>query len=238
MIFGAVCRWAPKTTVGGSSTPPASKSQISTVREVVGLIASSASGIVAFCTLFGIKLPIPFLAPVTAELSKQPRLFLGFSLLLLSCLLLNASFRRFQDRRAEDWLRAVGEEGDNWARGCYSELIRRHVRLLAMSKNELAVRAGIRRRDAGFIINHPDYFPRADVVKAVRRALMVPVEWPAGGYGDKCTKERLLWYSKKGYAALTAEKIEGLTSEVRRTVLDAIEQQRRADLNPKRGRYE
>lgn len=105
--------------------------------------------------------------------------------------------------------------------------------MLLMTRKELAHLTGLFSWEADFIMRNPEFIPRSDLHEPMRVALMVGPKWPQEGYGDECTKERLLWYASKGYSGITAEKVEKWTPEIRAAVLEMLEEERRDDL--KRG---
>jgi hypothetical protein len=122
----------------------------------------------------------------------------------------------------------------------YSELIREHVPLLHISVAEFSAQTGLRRRTARYLLDHPLFIPRPELLESICRALLVPPEWLEGGigYGDDCVERRLVryhdHYPKLG---ITLAKVFKDDPDVRRQMLEAVEIQLREemDLPPDQG---
>jgi hypothetical protein len=117
----------------------------------------------------------------------------------------------------------------------YLELMQVHPNMLLMKPKTLATRAGLYRWEAEFLVHHPDFVPRVDIEECIRRALMVPFDWPRRGYGEECTKERLIWYASKGKLVWTALDVEAATRQSRADALRVLEAQRRDELGKSSG---
>jgi hypothetical protein len=117
----------------------------------------------------------------------------------------------------------------------YLELMQVHPHMLLMKPKTLATRAGLYRWEGEFLVRHPDFVPRVDIEECIRRALMVPFDWPRHGYGEECTKERLIWYASKGKLVWTALDVEAATKESRADALRVLEAQLRDELGKSSG---
>jgi hypothetical protein len=138
------------------------------------------------------------------------------------------------ERRAPARLRATGQPMPGSSDRGYSDFFTRQIAILQMTRAELAVRANLTVHEATFLIENPEFVPHPDVVRAVRRALMVPEHWPATNYGEEYTKERLAWYMTKGMSVAAATNIEDVTPSARAHALATLERELTIKLDSKK----
>jgi hypothetical protein len=198
--------------------------------KLIAVLLALPGFVVQVCNLAGFKLPIALLVHAAANPKWVNTLFL---ISLSSFLWLGRGILRFLFRPLLDFLaqfRLNSHQQQNSLRAAYHfELMRDHPRLLSMTYEELAKEARIFWWEADFVMRNPDFIPRSDIEETIRQALMVGPDWPPE-YGSNEIRKRLIWYYRKGYSVLTAEKVERLTEEARKQVLEEIEQRRRYDL--------
>jgi hypothetical protein len=105
----------------------------------------------------------------------------------------------------------------------HRELITIHIPMLQMTTAELAERAAISPEQAVYVEDHPDFVPSQDIEARIRKALMVPLNWPTEGYGDECTTQRLLWYASKGQYVWMLAGLKTTTPRSRAAALRVLE---------------
>lgn len=136
-----------------------------------------------------------------------PTLWTCLGAMLAACVIgyVGTKAARSVENRLIAWrLTPIGAPRSDNQTSAYTELVSTQPRLLLMTDEEAASRAGLPVRYIRFLFSRPWFVPRIDVEQRLRPALMVATEWCGGDdYGDECTIARLKWYVQKGVVAYT-----------------------------------
>jgi hypothetical protein len=190
------------------------------------LVAAAPSAVVSMLQLAGVALPISLAWLQRVSLPWLPSVVLLSTSLVVGRAIRSGAIWRLLAPVARFRLKAFGRR-DRTRDALHAELVRDHIPLLRMSLLELVCETGLPIWEASFLMRHPDFKLRYDVMDRVWNALMVPGDWPRresrNEYGRKCTKRRLLWYASKGECVWTASEIDAMSNEARATALSILE---------------